>query len=529
MTPEQSALLLAARKSKDPCWSMALNPTQRLCDESKARYRLIRGVNRGGKTAYSMWFLACCARRIHPTRSTNVAGTYVIFAPKRDQLNDPIAKKLYKDCELKVFPRIPFIPKREIANVYRTYGAGEPICSDVELKNGNRIKLKVSGVDDVWKGVAGKGNILGIVFDESAGSQKLIEEAYVRLLDANSNEQVVREAGGAWMLWGTTEDDFNPSLQWFKERCEDERIEDHEAFLLKPEDNESNVPMAERERLRGNLSGNEFAVRMLGEGSVGDELRVYPQWDTKAFTLATDYVPQTDDNIWFAIDPGANYTGMLAVAVGKAEPNVLHVVRAWQQQRTSTEDDIQTIISWLNGRFLEGVITDPAAKKVNKESKVVGSVAYQMRLMLEKAGVVIHQSVRSGDNRYCSTIPKCREYFEKKRVTLNPSLESMCFELGRQLSNVRFTSRSRELKESNIVKGMDHLSDALRYLISKRPYWNYREKKNVESTVPVEAVLVSEEEQRHLEMLERSRQHVAGRERNRRELARRRLGIAALF
>ena len=484
------ALELELRKATDPCWQMKLNPMQRLCDESKARYRLIRGVNRGGKTAYSMWFVAACARRIHPTRSTNVTGTYVIFAPKRDQLNDPIAKKLYKDCELKAFPRIPFIPEREIANVYNTYGAGEPIRSDVELKNGNRIKLKVSGVDDVWKGVAGKGNILGIVFDESAGSQKLIEEAYVRLLDANSNEQIVREAGGAWILWGTTEDDFNKSLEWFKGRCEDPKIEDHESFLLTPDDNEANVPMKERERLRGNMDQSHFDVRMLGKGSMGDEMRVYPQYNPEIHVLKADYIPAEDDNLWIFLDPGANFTGIVASAINKLAPDTIHVVKCWQNQRTSTENDVQTIVSWLNGRWLEGVVVDPASKKVNKESMNVGSVAYQLRKALEHAGVIIHKGVFAGDNRYISTVPKMREYLEKVKITQNPSDSSGCYMLGRQLINVRFTSRSIELKEANIVKGDDHLSDALRYGLSKRPYWNFREGRNREKDAnPIEVTV----------------------------------------
>lgn len=474
---ERLRLLYEIRCKEDPCRMMGLTPCQRQASESKARYVAIRGANRSGKTAYSAYRLARIARRLPDCKTTQVQGVYIVFAPARQQLQDPWGKKLLKKSEVKgdLF-EFPFIPEREIRNVWYTYGAGDKTPSLIELKNGNYILFCVSGDKNVWKRVEGKGYILGVVLDESAGTDELLTELAVRLLDANSNERVNREAGGAWIMWGATQTKKSPAFERFLALGQSGADPDYAAFDLLPGENPA-IDQAEREKLQSIMSKESYEVRMLGHGSAASNMALYPQWDDDLNLVpkGQEYEPGLTDNLWVFYDPGTHYTGIVFAAVNRLYPSRINITRFEQTQRTTLEYDVKLIRDWLGGRWLEGFVYDQAARKLDKTGSTVAGTLH--RLFNQKGyDVRMHRGMLMGKSEYALTVPLMRAYVRcppGSEISTNLILnrEAGCGLLRWQIMNCAFKENAYELKESNIAEGNDHGSDACRYGISRRPVW----------------------------------------------------------
>ena len=483
---ERAALILQVRAKRDACALYQPNPIQKAFHECMARYRILRGVNRGGKTCATAWELAACSRRIHPTRSTSVSGLYLLFAPKRDQLNDPWAKKLLRDSELVgVNDPMPFIPDWEIEDLAYTYGAGVPTIKEIVLRNGNRIVCFPSDTRDVWKKIEGKGKVLGIVPDEAVGGASFISECATRLLDANSDPKVVADCGGGWLAWGATQNKDNPALDQLIENITNypQKYQDFKVFTLTPNDNKA-VSTSEREKLRILMSEDDYKVRMEGTESVGGQMRVFPQWDDKRHWITDPtklHVPSDTANFWLGYDPGTNLTGMVLGCIERDRPRTLRFVKCWQLARSTIENDVLELRKYLRGRFLEGIIYDQAARKIEKTGE---SVAGKLAHVLATKGfdIVSKRGMSYGRSRYADSVPVMRYYLDpnprdksvETLMTVNGDDESGCSVLRAQIIFTHFTEHSFELREDAISKGNDHCSDACRYLLSVKPFYTDR-------------------------------------------------------
>ena len=483
---ERAALILEIRDQQDACAQFVPTPIQSTCQQSRARYRLLIGVNRGGKTSNNAYELAAAARRIHPTRTTSVNGLYLLFAPKRDQLNDPWAKKLLKDSELSnSSDPIPFIPDWEIEKISYTYGAGVPTIKEIELKNGNRIVCFPSDTPDVWKKIEGKGMVLGIVVDEAVGSSLFVAECATRLLDANSNPKVCAECGGGWMLWGATQNKDNPALDQLVDNITNypEKYADFAVFRLTAGDNKA-VSQVEREKLRLLMSEDDYKVRMEGTESVGGQMRVFPQWNDARHWITDPtriHIPSDTATFWVGYDPGSNLTGMVLACFEQSAPRAMRVVRCWQLARSTIENDILELRKYLRGRFIEGFIYDQSSRKIEKTGD---NVAHKlMRVLRTKAyAIKVCRGLTFGVSQYKASVPTLRQYLDPNPrdplavpfLTVNGDPDSQCSVLRSQILFQHFTSNAHELKESAISKGNDHEVDALRYLCSVKPGWTNR-------------------------------------------------------
>lgn len=481
---ERLELLLKIRWAEDPCRQMRLTPTQKAASECTARYIAIRGQNRGGKTAFSAYMLARIARHLPGPKTTNVKGLYIVFAPTREQLQDPWGKKLLIGSELQgetahLFEK-PFIPEHEIegglAGVKYTYGAGDRTVSVIPLKNGDKIHFRVSGAKNNWKGLEGKGMIKGIVFDESAGTQKLLSEAMTRLLDAHSHPQIREECGGGWLIWGATQTKKSPAFEHFLSICQAGDNPEYQAFSLLPGENPA-IRQDEREKMAVVMDKEEYEVRMLGHGSAASNMALYPQWDDDLNLVpkGQEYEPGLTDNLWVFYDPGTHYTGIVFAAVNRLFPSRVNVVQFVQTQRTTLEYDVKLIRDWLGGRWLEGFVYDQAARKLDKTGSTVAGSLWKL---FNQRGydIRMHRGMLMGKSEYALTVPLMRSALRcppGSDVATNLILnrESGCGLLRWQIMNCAFKENAYDLKESNIQEGNDHGSDALRYGISRRPTW----------------------------------------------------------
>jgi hypothetical protein len=525
LKPDDPALLeLRLRAKLDPVMNFTPWPTQSRCYASKARYRWIGGGNRRGKSALLAIEAAAVARRLHPTRTVNKATTGLILAPSREQLQDPWAKKLLKDCELPGFAGRPLIPEWEIKKVYYTHGAGEPTIRQIDLKNGNIIRFGVSKDPESWKRRAGQ-QLAWILLDESEGNVSLLNELYPRLLDANKDPEIVEQAGGGWILWGATPTTANQALTKFIADCDDPKLPDWEGFRLNDDDG-SDIDRAERERLRPAFTDDDFELRMKGTTSFVDRLLIYGrQWNDQRIMRKDDYVIQPDDNIWCAYDPGgagaeSHDTGILFAAINKKEPTKLRIVHCIRLTRTILAYDFRRIASFLKGRALEAFVPDIA---VHRTDKATGkNLRQQIKEEMIKQEIRCHRGIIMPHNRHDPGIRRVQTYLEEGLIEVNSSKESGGMIFRSQMLAYRSYEPGQYQGIRGVVKIDDELPDCIRYLIMSlnagrtrvsyvgrpcgEPQWTEAEKP---TPPPVVVPELTPEELCYQEQLERSRRMMA--------------------
>lgn len=462
-------LELMIRNDRDPIKNYQPFPTQKRCYASKARYRYIGGANRRGKTAHLCVELVASALRIHPNKTTLKNVTFLVLAPSREQLQDPWAKKLLDDCELPGFSGRPFLPSWEVKKVYYTHGAGKPTIRQIDLVNGNIIKFGVSKDVEGWKRKAGT-QLFCILLDEGEGDENMVAELYPRLLDANKDPQIVKEAGGGWILWGATRTTQNQALTRFIENCEsdDPACKDWEAFHFTDEDG-TEIDKLERERMRSAFSGDDFDVRMSGKARYEDRLLIYAHlWDDERHLAKEDYVIKDDDNIWCAYDPGgagkeSHNSGLLFAAINKEEPTKLRMVKGILLNKTTLAYDMKRVAHFLQGRTLHGFVYDIACHKTDKGTGK--SLDWQIKEQLLNDGVKVRRFMPCY-NRHDPGIKRCQTYLEEGLIQLNPSKESGCLLLRGEILAYKSYEAGVYTGERGVVKVRDELVDCWRYIVN---------------------------------------------------------------
>ncbi len=463
-------LELAIRQRLDPCLLYRPGPTIARFHASKARYRWIGGKNRGGKTTGLINEVVLCARRLHPTRTVTKNGVYLLLAPARDQLQDPWGVRLLEQSQLKgeCYAR-PYIPPWEIKpdGIKYTHGGGRPTVKEIQLLNGHTIKFSVTKDVGTWKRKQGQ-NYLGIALDESEVSKDLIMEMYRGLLDSNSDDDIVREAGGGWLAWGATETTTNAPLQEFITLCENPEQNDWEGFRLTKDENPA-IKAEEREKLRVAFTEEDYQVRMEGTEGYADRLAIYgKQWNDARHMRTTDYIVQPEDNLWCAYDPGgagaeSHDTGIVFAAINKAEPTKLRFVHCIKLNRTILSYDFKRIAHFLRGRTLEGFVPDIAT---NKTEKATGkTIRWQMKEEMSRQKIKSYRGIVTPMNRHDPGIKRVQTYLDENLIELNPSKESGCMLLRQQMLSYSSYEEGVYQGARGVVKKDDDLVDPLRYLI----------------------------------------------------------------
>lgn len=526
------------RELKDPVRHITLGATQQRARDSRAMFKMVDGPNRSGKTVWGALEIVLAARRLHPTRSSSVNGMYCVFCISREQLRDVWGAKILHESRIPGpgFAQ-PMIPPEEIKEIRWDQSMRDaPRC--IILKNGNRIHFGLSGHQKSWEFLQGKDFILGVCIDEGAGVQLLIDEIVARMLDAIGNHQVEAATGGSWFVWTTTETLINDTHAQFKEKCmsDDPVYKEFEHFRLQPSENPA-ITVEARERLRGALSEDAFAIRMEGtQGAMGATL-IYPQFNPERHVLMEDYEPTPSDNLWLAYDPGVSHpTGMVMVAVSKDAPTTLKVVKCWRHKFMTLDYDLELLDQYLRGRALEGFIYDPASKK---RDKVYGeSVAGQIRARLTSRGVKINRGApQAGYNHVLPGINMVRSYLDPPRtwsaagspmLVMNPSHESGCRMLQSELVMYRGYPERQYTGAGGVIKKNDDLVDPIRYLVMQRPAWVERPSNPplwAEGAGPVTAEFdmrtLTEEDIIHAERLAQSARSAGRRAERGRRIARR--------
>ncbi len=493
--------------------------TQRVFRDSTARYKLLTGPNRGGKTGHIAWEVAACAQRIHPLRSVHsTTGVYLVLAPSLEQIADPWGKKLLKKSELEGdYKNFPFIPECEIRSIEYSKGSSSKAVRHIYMKNGHEILFMPSGDENVWKRLEGK-QLLGVALDESSGNIQLMQEILMRLLDTNSDQKIVEEAGGAWMYWGATDTKFNEAFVWMMERCNDEKQKDWAAFWIDPSENPA-IQQEEREKLRDIIGEEQAAIRLDGTGTSLGLITIYgEQWSDEKHISESEIPILPEDNLWVSYDPGvAHPTGILCGSISPRNERQLRVHRFYNHKRKTVEFDLQCIADWLQGRWLEGFILDPAAKKTDKGGD---SVASQITRGLDKFGIKVRRGIQYGYNRHEPGIAQTRRHLVAGNVLVDKQGEG-CELFCYQMRKYRGRPETNFTGPQGVVKKEDEGPDVLRYWISKHPAWverppniiDYRKPnptlKEMVSAPELVPEDISPDQAEHLARLRLSAQHMA--------------------
>ncbi len=497
MTPEQAREMLAERRAADPVvrwFTDCMGPALKAATESLALYRLLLAANQSGKTTHMMCETAAFVRGKHPVRKWYGPVKMLVVVPSRAQAAGVWGKRLLDACEIRRevlsptgkpidLSTLPLIPKEEVERIIWSYSPMGRYPGMIRLRNGSELYMALSGDRKSFQRIAGF-TFDSIARDESIGNDDLGSELMLRLAAAQSDPK--RPLAG-WYLWGFTETTINDEAANFRERCEkgDHR---HAAFRILPGENPA-VSMETRENMRSTMSAEEAAIRLDGTASaVTDVLIFRHQWSTERHILKENYEPGPMDSLWLGYDPGWDHNfGLLFCAIRPETPYTLNVVR-FVTERHKTLDYVANIVAtWLDGRFLEAMVCDPAAKKT--EHSRGKSMSYQIEELLGQMHVTMKRGILYGRNRYEDTIPAVARWLDPDpgnreappRILVNPSSPG-CGRFAEQMMKYRRKNAALDAKKHYSIHAHDNEGpDLIRYLISREPSYTEREPNHAKS------------------------------------------------
>lgn len=475
MTPEAAKKLLALRRSTDPCHQFPthMSPTQAAFWACRSRCQLIEGPNQSGKTITNLVKFAAILRGIHPDFPLTRPIKAMVLAPSRLQASQVFRKRLFEDCEL-VIPGVrgkPLIPKSEIAKL-REMEVGFRTPISLKLKNGSEVIFAWSGTDKTWERIQGITCLDLAVLDEDAGGEDLMAEIQARQLVARSDTTM---PWAGMTLWSSTPTTGSIALDLYRDFClQAEKQGDHRAYkLFRIEKSENPAVSAEaREDYAKSLSQDQADIRVHGVKSKLDTLSVYPGLEATRHVAPTPHVLQPTDNIWVVLDPGWDHAfGMLAFVVSQRAPEQVRVVRFWAMRHTPTKDVIRELAVWLDGRFVECIVVDPAA---DSDRGGVGQTRLQqIEEAIDEYKIESRQGLRRGANRRDYGIPLVEQYIDEGKLLFDPEPEGVingCALAWQQMTKYR--KKVTAGKVTGTANQPDEAADCIRYGLSKRPVYD---------------------------------------------------------
>lgn len=429
---------------------------------------MIIGGNRAGKTTTNAVDLAYIARGLHPHRKINRRLRVLVMTNTRQQAANVFGRKLFVASELPgKFHDIPLIPPGEVAVDYLKVGVHVPYFARTKHAD---ILFSWSAADNVWERLQGQKLDL-CYFDEDAGSAKLIDEIFMRGLDARSAQEAPWMGGVNWSATPTTATD---GYLKFRRYCQ-ENNPAKSYFYIPPGDN----PAINQESLaeaRKFLGARQSQVRVDGTKDATDLILIYgEQWKDERHVRTEPYIIQPEDNLWLGYDPGMDHpTGMCLVAINPAAPLCLNVVRCWWHARQTLEFDARVLDEFLCGRKLTGVVYDYAAKA---QLKFGGSVIEELQAIMARKQIPPLFGFYQAKKAREPGINMVRHYLDpdpydpaaSALIRLDPPTEANgTGTLRQQFMAYRGKEATRFTGEGGIVKKDDDLMDCIRYLSMHR-------------------------------------------------------------
>lgn len=443
-------------------------PTQLAClQDGKTAFRLLEGGNQTGKTAHCVAECAMYARGIHPSRPWFGPVSILVLITSRQQALRIWHRKMIDKSMLRgPAYNEPMIPSHEIEKIFYDHAGTGKVPRCIRLKNGSEIEFNWSGTVQTWERIQG-GEYDACFIDEASGTSKLIAEVKARFLTRIGDRS---RPGSGFILWSATPTMGNDSHRAYRRSCINSEP-NFKYFRINSDENPA-VRKEARDMLSKSMSQHDAKVRMWGTSTDDEQYLVYADhWKDETHLADPDYVPQLTDNLWVGFDPAFGRTGsdvgLVFAAINRDEPSTVRVVRCIQYRNGTLHEYVQYIQDWLQGRFLEGIVCDPAIRRTESTGL---SVYSQFIDELSAARLTIERGVICGRNRYEDTIPVVRRYLDLQHVQINAH-EDGCQELRYQLQSTRTRDPTKYSGPRGVVRKHQDLADALRYLLTVEPAW----------------------------------------------------------
>ncbi len=493
LTPQQAAQLLLERRAADPIYQYKPAPTFQRVSECAEPNICLDSANQVGKTTFLQWLCVSLARGTHPHRKWYGGVRVLVIVPNRTHAAVDWGPRLLEKCELKgSCGDKPWLPASEIAGITTAHGGpmgSYPGC--ITLKNGSEIYFALSGVEQSWKRIEGL-RFDHVIRDEISGSENLSDTIQRSLLAVRSSADT--KPGGGLYLWATTATAVNDEWEDFKRRSLD-HVPGHHYFRVDPAEANAYVSMEERQKLALVMSEESYAVRGLGTASAVDKDKIYKRYLTHPQLVRdTPYIVQPDDNLFIAYDPGiAHPCGIIYFAVNKQRPQQVQIVRFDCYKRGTRKEHIESMIHWLAGRTVTQIICDPAVNKGEATGRKYIEHFIEIAVQL---GMKWHREPIIGRNINSDGIPNVISYLMEstpgRRVEFDPlSTDNGLSEAMNELELYRWKTDNTGKTTTEIYKRRDEMPDALKYALSREPYWNDYGSQDVEKPkepVPVDPV-----------------------------------------
>lgn len=468
--------ILAKLKAQDALLNFKPSPVQLAYLQSDSPFRVIIGGNRAGKTTTNAVDLAYIARGMHPYRTAPRRLRILVLTNTRQQAANVFGRKLFTASELPgKFHDTPLIPASEVNIDYLKVGVHVPYAAQTKHAD---ILFSWSAADNVWERLQGQKLDL-CYFDEDAGSMKLVDEIFMRGMDARSAAGTAGDCG--WLggiNWSATPTTATDGYLKFRRYCQ-EHNPTKSYFYIPPGDN----PAISKEAIleaRGFLGARQAQVRVDGTKDATDLVLIYgEQWKEARHVAAEPHRIRPEDNLWLGYDPGVEHpTGMLIVALSKDAPQQMKVVKCWLHARQTLEFDARVLDEWLCGRRLAGMVFDYAAKTHNKMGE---SVIGELQKILAAKQMMPFFGYFQAKKMHAPGIAMVRHYLDPDPydphaptlIRLDPPTEANGTGMMRQqFLAYRGKEATRFTGEGGVVKKDDDLVDPIRYLAMHRPAWS---------------------------------------------------------
>jgi hypothetical protein len=473
MTVTIDPKLLAKLKAQDALLNFKPSPVQASYLQSDSPFRVIIGGNRAGKTTTNAVDLAYIARGLHPWRKLPFKRKLriLILTNTRAQAANVFGRKLFTASELPGrFHDTPLIPPNEVSVDYLKVGVHVPYAAQTRHAE---MLFAWSAADNVWERLQGQKLDL-CYFDEDAGTKKLVEEIFMRGMDARSAQEAPWLGGINWSATPTTSTD---GYLHFRRYCQ-ENTPSKSYFYIPPGDNPAISKEATAEA-RKFLGARQSQVRVDGTKDATDLILIYgEQWkDARHLAPACPVTPAT--NLWLGYDPGMDHpTGMVLAATNPDYPLRLNIVRTWVHARQTLEFDARVLDEFLCGRRLAGIVYDYAAKAQLKDG---GSVIDTLMGILARKQMSPLFGFFQAKKAREAGISMVRHYldpdpYDPLAPTLlrldEPTEQNGNGILRQQFLAYRGKESTRFTGEGGVVKKDDDAMDAMRYLCMHRIGYN---------------------------------------------------------
>lgn len=464
--------------------------TQREILTDNTPYRLVTSANQGGKTTAAIVECASILRGINPHKPFYGPVHVCVFVPSRAQASGVWGDRLLKGSNIRVeipigdkivdLSKIPLIPAHEIdGKPTWAYSPQGKYPGFIKLKNGSTLRIALSGDQKSWQRVQGFPYDM-IYRDEAVGNENLGAELFPRLAAAQTAVEQGKRPWGGGILWVATETLVNEEFRAFLDNCENKR-QGYKQFHIAPDENPA-VSMAVRDRMHtamSNVSGDQMAtLRMYGRGSAVDSLIIYPQFNY-ARHVVPDYEPSELDNLWLCWDPGIkDEFGLMFFAINAAKPTTVRILDFFHQRNQTLDTQAKIVSDYLQGRRLEGIITDPNAKK-RDYSRGQSHIDLFTDILYNQLKIVSERGVMLGRNIIADGVAQVRRYLdpdpEDRNVEPLLLINQRAMFVAQQLARARLKSTATELSYNGIDGKNLEVFDMTRYIASRQPFYAPRQ------------------------------------------------------